>query len=41
MVSGAAAAPGFVAAAISDAVWHAIGKRLRSTPILTDPLLKD
>jgi xanthine dehydrogenase YagR molybdenum-binding subunit len=28
-----------VAAAISDAVWHATGKRLRSTPILAEALL--
>ena len=30
-----------VAAAISDAVWHATGKRLRSTPILAEALLGD
>jgi xanthine dehydrogenase YagR molybdenum-binding subunit len=30
-----------VAAAISDAVWHANGKRLRSTPILAEALLRD
>ncbi|SEO93706.1 xanthine dehydrogenase YagR molybdenum-binding subunit [Methylobacterium sp. ap11] len=30
-----------VAAAISDAVWHATGKRLRSTPILAEALLED
>jgi xanthine dehydrogenase YagR molybdenum-binding subunit len=30
-----------VAAAISDAVWHATGKRLRSTPILPEALLDD
>jgi xanthine dehydrogenase YagR molybdenum-binding subunit len=29
-----------VAAAISDAVWHATGKRLRSTPILAEALLE-
>ena len=30
-----------VASAISDAVWHATGKRLRSTPILAEALLDD
>ena len=30
-----------VAAAISDAVWHATGKRLRHTPILAEALLED
>jgi xanthine dehydrogenase YagR molybdenum-binding subunit len=30
-----------VAAAISDAVWHATGRRLRSTPILAEALLSD
>jgi xanthine dehydrogenase YagR molybdenum-binding subunit len=30
-----------VAAAISDAVWHATGKRMRSTPILAEALLED
>jgi xanthine dehydrogenase YagR molybdenum-binding subunit len=30
-----------VAAAILDAVWHATGKRLRSTPILAEALLGD
>ena len=30
-----------VAAAISDAVWHATGKRLRQTPILAEALLED
>ena len=30
-----------VAAGILDAVWHATGKRLRSTPILAEALLGD
>ena len=30
-----------VTSAISDAVWHATGKRLRSTPILAEALLDD